>query len=289
MSEPTQPDPPADRNEVQSGDAPTEPPDRRRWWHCAGLRIAGRIAGFILAVPAAVLLAWLLLSQPGDVAARAGWFLGLGTFLVVVALWQSVIIRRQAKDDAKEAHERLRRELAAAEQRSARELANARELHRIELEAQREQARIQRAHLREQEFKLALIRVSRAINDYTHELAILIELGHRVVTMPEKQQREDALLPIGKKLGSLTKDIQLEISGARMFSRNTALHDALDAVVATMVLGPHAEAMFRQAMINSATMPRPVVDAIFQAMSTMQTAIGNARQLAGELLDTGWD
>ena len=290
MSEPIQPDPPAGGSEVQSGDAPTEPPDRRRWWHCTAPRIASRIAALILAVSAAVLLAWLLLSQPWDAASKAAWFSGLGMFLaVVVALWQSVIIRRQAEDDAKEAHERLRRELKAAEQRSVRELNNARELHRIELEAQREQARIQRVHLREQEFKLALIRVSRAINDYTLELAILIEQGHKVVTMPERQEREDALAPASKKLGSLLKDVQLEISGAHMFTRNTALHNSLDAVNATTMLGSHAEAMFREAVINISTMPRSVADAIFQAMTTMQTATGNVRRLAGELLDTGWD
>ena len=104
MSEATQPDPPEGCGEVQSGDAPAEPPDRRRWWQCTAPRVAGRIAALILAVSAVALLAWLLLSRPWDAASKAAWFSGLGMFLaVVVALWQSVIIRRQAEDDAKEA------------------------------------------------------------------------------------------------------------------------------------------------------------------------------------------
>ncbi|MEY8014882.1 hypothetical protein [Mycobacterium servetii] len=287
MSEPSQPDQTVDRHEGQTGSASLELRDRRCWWHCTTLRVSRRIATLLLL---AVLLAWLLPTRPWDVAFQAARLSCLATFIAVfVALWQSVVIRSRAQDEVREAHERLRRELKAAEQRSARELDNVRELHRIELEAQREQARIQRVQLREQEFKLALIRVSRAVNDYTLELAILTERGHKVVTMPEKQEREDALAPNSKKLDSLLKNMQLEISAAHMFTRNKALHDCLDAVNATTVLGSHAEAMFREAVIRNCTMPRPVAEAIFRAMTTMQTATGNIRRLAGELLEAGWE
>lgn len=286
MSEPPQPDPPAGRSEVQSGEASLELRDRRRWSQRSTLRIFGGIAVFLLAV----LLAWLLPARPWGVAPQAARLSCLAAFVAVfVALWRSVVITRRAQDDAREAQERLRRELKAAEQRSARELDNARQLHRIELEAQREHARVQRVQLREQEFKLALLRVSRAVNDYTLELSKLTEQGHKVVTMPEKQEREDALSPSSKKLDSLLKNMQLEISAAHMFTRNKVLRDSLDAMNATTVLGSHAEVMFRESVIRNCTMSRPVAEAIFRAMTTMQTATGNIRRLAGELLETGWE
>ncbi len=245
----------------------------------------------IIAIGCAVTSAGLLIAAlwivSWDISAKAAWFSGVGTLLaVVVALWQSLIIRRQAKDEAKEAQQRLRQELAAAEQRSARELDNARELHLVELDHQREQARIQRVHLREQEFKLALIRVSRAINAYTHELATLTEQGRRVLKT-ESEEREDALLAISEKLGTLVTDVSLEISGAHMFTRNQDLHGALDKVNAAMMAGPQAEMAFRHAVISLGRMPKP--NPIPFAQATMQEAIGNARRMAGEVLDTGWD
>ncbi|MDD4867824.1 MAG: hypothetical protein PHQ28_12120 [Mycobacterium sp.] len=249
------------------------------------------IPGGIAALLLTVLLAWLLLDRRWDIVASATARLPCLTtsIAVFVALWQSVVIRRQARDDAIAAHERLRHELEAAEQRSVRELDCVRQLHRMELEAHREQARIERVHLREQEFKLAVIRVSRATNDYTHELAILTERGHKVVMIPEKQEREDALAPNSKRLASLLKNMQLEISAAHMFTRNKALLDALDAVNATTVLGSHAEMLFRESVIGNCTMTHSVAEAIFRAMTTMQTATGNVRRLAGELLETTWD
>lgn len=286
MNEPPQPDPPAGQRDVPSGEAPPELRGRRRWSQCTALRMVCGSAVFLLAV----LLAWLLSAGPWDVAPQAVRLSCLAAFgAVIVALWQSVVISRRAHEEAREARERLRHELTVAEQRSARELDNARELHRIELEAEREHARVQRVQLREQEFKLALIRVSRAVNDYTLELSKLTEQGHKVVTMPEKQEREDALAPSSKKLDSLLKNMQLEISAAHMFTRNKALRDALDAMNATTVLGSHAEVMFREAVIRNCTMSRPVAEAIFRAMTTMQTATGNIRRLAGELLETGWE
>lgn len=223
-----------------------------------------------------------------DMGPKAEWFSGFATVAAVgVALWQTLSIQRQAKADAADAAKRLQDEIDAAEQRSTRELENARELHRVELEAQREIARVQRVHLREQEFKLALIRVSRAVNDYTHELATLVEQGRRVAKLTEKAEREDALLSLSKQLGSLAKDIQLEVSGARMFTRSDQLQEALNGVLAAVMHGPEAEIGFRQGVINRGQMPAPI--AIFRAMEMMQQAVGAARQLAGDLLATGWD
>jgi hypothetical protein len=250
-------------------------------------------------VLSAFLLAAALWIVRWDVGSKAEWFSGAGAFAAVaVALWQTRNLQRQAQDDIREAHERLRNELAAAEerssreleaaeQRSARELQNARELHQVELNAQRELARVQRVHLREQEFKLALIRVSKAINAYTHELATLTEQGSRAVDLREKQDREDALLAVSEKLGTLLVDVSLEIQGAHMLTRNDDLHGALDDVNAAMMFGPQAEVAFRNAVIAQGRLPQP--NPIPFAQKRMQEVIGNARRLAGELLDTGWD
>lgn len=188
-------------------------------------------------------------------------FAAVGTIsAVIVALWQSVVIRRQAKDSAKEAADRFedeikaasartRQEVDAAEQRSQREQQAAAERHEAELEVQREVARTQRVHLREQEFKLALIRVSRAASAYTHELATMVEQTGRVVNMPTRQERADALRPISKKLGALAEDLSVEISGAHMLTNNDELHNALDAVNAAAMSGPLSESNFRNTVI----------------------------------------
>jgi hypothetical protein len=99
--------------------------------------------------------------------------------------------------------------------------------------------------------------VSRAINAYTYELATLIEQGRRVLSRPEAQEREDALLAISEKLGTLVTDVSVEISGAHMFTRNQALHDALDEVNAAMMRGPQAEMKFRHTVITLGVMPQP--------------------------------
>lgn len=187
--------------------------------------------------------------------------LGVASFgAVAVALWQSVVIRQQAKADAAEAAKRFGDELKAAkdrtiqevqaaEQRTQKELDAANERHGIEMEQQREIARIQRIHLREQEFKLALIRVSRAATAYTHELATLVETGSRVVAMSQRQERADALRPVSKRLGALMDDLSVEIAGAHMLTNNDRLHDALDRVNAEAMRGPEGEIQYRNTVI----------------------------------------
>jgi hypothetical protein len=215
-------------------------------------------------------------------------FAAVGTFLaVVVALWQSVIVRRQAEQDAKDAAERFREELDAAEARHKVQLVAQRELAQSQLGAQMEQARVQRVHLREQEFKLALIRVSRAANLYTHELATLIEQGRRAADLPEKREREDALLPLSKRLGLLAKDVSLEISGAHMLTQNDTLHEALNDVNAVSIRGVAAEIQVRGPIIDQGVMPNPAP--IFQFMEAIQRVLNQVRQLAGNLLVTGWE
>jgi hypothetical protein len=204
-----------------------------------------------------------------------------------VALEETAAAANRFTRELAAAKERMETELAAAEQRHNAELAAAEERHRIELEAQRELARVQRVHLREQEFKLALIRVSRAVSAFTHMLATLTEEGQRVAKFDSRQEREDALLPTSEKLNLLSSDIVIEVSGAHMLTRNDTLHEALNAVVSAAMGGPAAEMAIRDAVINRGRMPEP--NPVPRVQARLQAAIGNARQMAGDLLDTGWD
>ncbi|MUM16250.1 hypothetical protein BI330_07720 [Mycobacterium sp. CBMA 623] len=208
-------------------------------------------------------------------------------FAVVVALWQSVIVRRQAKDEANEAADRFKQELVAAEDRHKTELSAQRELAKTQVDAQVELARIQRVHLREQEFKRSLIRVSRAGSTYTHELATLIEEGRRAAELPDRRAREDALRPLSKQLGMLAQTFVLEISGAHMLTQDYTLHEALNAVNLVALGGPSVEMAFRNPIINEGRMPEPTQ--LFQVMNAVHTALNHARQLAADRLHTGWD
>lgn len=112
-------------------------------------------------------------------------FAAVGTIgAVAVALWQSTVIRRQAKNDAVEAADRFQKELEAAnartiqeveaaELRFQREQEAAAERHMAELEAQREVARIQqdiaRVDRRRQEGQ-SLTELSRTLLTYVHDL-----------------------------------------------------------------------------------------------------------------------
>ncbi|GAB7069779.1 hypothetical protein H7J06_15585 [Mycobacterium hodleri] len=248
--------------------------------------------------------------EPWDVGSLAEWISGLGTLAAVaVALWQSVVIRRQAAEDAVEVAARFQRELDEANRRTNEQVAAVKEMSRLELEAaearhrsqieaQREiarvqldaqvdLARIQRVHLREQEFKLSLVRVSKAAGAYTHELATLVEEGRLAAKLATKPERDAALLPGAKKLGGLVQDFSVELAGAHMLTRNDELHEALNDVNAAMMRGPFAEMAFRNKVQDDGQMPNPA--SIYMAIDAMQTALGNVRQAAGDLLDTGWE
>jgi hypothetical protein len=225
-------------------------------------------------------------------------FGAVGTVLAVaVALWQSVVIRRQANEDAIAAAKRFQdevdaanartvQEVDAAERRSQVELAAAAERHKVELDAQRELARIQREHLQEQEFKRALIRVSRAASLYTQELATLVSETNRVVGLSTRQERDDALKPVSRRLGALVVDLGMEITGAGMFTNSDELRKALDRVTEQALAGPVAEIDFR----NTATMAgqTPNQAPIFMVMDRLPRVIGEVRALAAKLLVTGW-
>jgi len=136
------------------------------WWFACG--VAGTLA-----------IVWFIIFSRGEIGSKAEWFFGAVVFCVVmVTMWQTLNIQRQANQHAAEAAERLCTELVAAEERAARELAMTQALHRVEMqarekvfraemEAQRELARVERGHLINQLQKQAMVEVSRAVNAHT--------------------------------------------------------------------------------------------------------------------------
>ena len=142
------------------------------WWFACG--VAGTLA-----------IVWFIIFSRGEIGSKAEWFFGAVVFCVVmVTMWQTLNIQRQANQHAAEAAERLCTELVAAEERAARELAMTQALHRVEMEArekvfraeveaQRELARVERGHLINQLQKQAMVEVSRAVNAHTQMLANL--------------------------------------------------------------------------------------------------------------------
>ncbi|MDT5332365.1 MAG: hypothetical protein QOF31_3662, partial [Mycobacterium sp.] len=127
------------------------------------------IGWFACGVAGIVAIAWFIFLSQGEIGSKADWFFGAVVFcIVMVTMWQTLSIQRQANQNAADAAERLRVELAAAEERSARELALVQTLHRVEmqakekshraeLEAERELARVEHLHLVNQLQKQALI------------------------------------------------------------------------------------------------------------------------------------
>ncbi|MET0896453.1 MAG: hypothetical protein ABWY45_00920 [Mycobacterium sp.] len=68
----------------------------------------GEIASLIFVPVAAGGLFWLLVGMDWPSGSKAEWFSGLASFgAVAVALWQSVVIRRQAAAESLEATERF--------------------------------------------------------------------------------------------------------------------------------------------------------------------------------------
>lgn len=226
-------------------------------------------------------------------------FAAVGTVgAVVVALWQSVVIRRQAKEAAAESAEQLEAEIAAANARTIQEVEAAeRRFHRqqeadakrheAELETQRELARVQRVHLREQEFKVAMTRVARAASSFTHELATLLSETQHIVALPTRQERDDAVKPIARRMNLASHTLAIEISGAHMLTNNDQLHASLDPILQAGINGTVSANEYENTMIMAGETPNAVP--IISAMEAINRVVGDANRLAGQLLVTGWD
>lgn len=252
-------------------------------------------------------IAWFILLGPGERGAKADWFFGAAVLCVVmVALWQTVNAQRQANHRAAESAERLRVELAAAERRMARERAAAearavRELeltqklhkaelesqqksHRAEMDAHRQRSEIERRHLLNQLQKQAVIEVSRAVSLHTQMLATLWNRGASILHSPDRDEREQAMLPIFEQIGQVVNDFSVELANANQIVDDTRLNQALEGVNEAVLMGIRvAQEVCDDIVDGRGTDPNPVPP----VQRLMYEKAAEARRLAWDLLRAG--
>jgi hypothetical protein len=254
-------------------------------------------------------IAWFILLGPGEAGSKADWFFGAAVFCaVLVTMWQTVNVQRQANQRAAEAEERLRIELAAAEQRlalersaveerAARELALTQKLHKAELESQQkshgaemaahmQQAGLERKHLLNQLQKQAVIEVSRAVSLHTQMLATLWNRGAGILGSTDRDERERAMLPIFEQIGQVVNDFSVELANAHQIVDDTRLNQALEGVNEAVLMGIRvAQDVCDDIVDGRATEPNPIPS----AQRVMYEKAADARRLAWDLLRTGLD
>lgn len=284
-----------------SGSTPSAQPSERRT-RGPGRFFGGssrrRIGWLACGVAVGLVIFWFVALSHWAVGSKAEWFFGAAAFAAVaVALSQSTKIQRQANHDAREAAERLRRELCAAEARSASERAHARELHRVELDAQRklhrieldaqkELARIQRAHLLELQQRQAVAAVSRAVGAHTQMLATLWNQHAKILGIADRAGREQAIDVIMEQLGRVVQDVSAELGNAHMLIEDERLHEALDRVNAAAMKAVVVAEDVRVAVVDG---HEPDSNPIPRVQDIMHQSSAQARGLAAELLQTGLD
>ncbi|WP_192725210.1 hypothetical protein [Mycobacterium sp. OAS707] len=270
--------------------APVSPEPSRQGWHPVGWFACG-IAGLLA-------IAWFIFFSRGELGSKAEWFFGAAVFCVVlVTMWQTLTVQRQANRHAAAAAERLRVELVAAEERTAREIAMTQALHRVEMEArekvfraeveaQRELARIERMHLLNQLQKQAMVEVSRAVNGHTQMLATLWNEGARILRIEDRDEREQAMNPIFEQISRVVNDFSVEISNANVLIEDDRLHRSLNQVNEAAVMAIRVAEDVHDAVVDGRT---PKADSIRTVQRIMQTRAAEARSLAWELLRNGLD
>ncbi|MCV7282082.1 hypothetical protein H7J88_20850 [Mycolicibacterium flavescens] len=253
-----------------------------------------------------MLLGWLILFSPGESGSRAQWFFGAAVFtMVLVTLWQTTVVTRQAARKAAEADERLRAELAAADVRAARQLAMMRSLHETEMEAQRELsraeleahrnvsraelkahrelARTERAQLLAQQQKLAVAEVSRAVGTHTHLLGTLWNEGARILTLPDRDEREAAMGPIFEQIAQVVKDFAVELANAQVLIADDRLHRALIRINEAVLTAMQVAEDIHVAVVDGHD---PDPNAVPAAQRLLYERAAETRHLAWELLRT---
>lgn len=270
-------------------------------WRGIGWLCCGVVGG--------VATAWFILLGPGEIGSKAEWFFGAVVLCaVLVVMWQTVNVQRQANERAAAAADRLRFELAAAEQRrigeradakerSARELAlvqkmhqaelkSQQDAHRAEMDAQRQQASMERSHLLNQLQKQAVIEVSRAVSLHTQMLATLWNRGAGILTNKDRTQREQAMLPIFEQIGQVVNDFSVELANAHQIVDDDRLNQALDGVNEAVLMGIQvAQDVCESIVEGRATEPNPIPS----VQRLMYEKAADARRLAWDLLRTGLD
>jgi hypothetical protein len=271
-----------------SPQTPVSPEPRRLGWQGFGWFACG-VAG-VLAI------GWFIFLSRGELGSKADWFFGAVVFCaVVVTMWQTLTVQRQANQHAAQAAERLRSELLAAEDRTAREIAMTQALHRVEtearekmfraeVEAQRELARIERMHLINQLQKQAMVEVSRAVNGHTQMLATLWNEGARILRIEDRDEREQAMNPIFEQISRVVNDFSVEVSNANVLIEDDRLHRALNQVNEAAVMAIKVAEDVHDAVVDGRT---PKADSIRTVQRIMQTRAAEARSLAWELLRNG--
>ena len=254
-------------------------------------------------------IAWFIVLGPGEAGSKADWFFGAAVFCaVLVTMWQTVNVQRQATQRAAKAEERLRIELAAAEQRlaleraaveerAARELALTQKLHKAELESQQkshgaemtahlQQAGLERKHLLDQLQKQAVIEVSRAVSLHTQMLATLWNRGAGILGSKDRDEREQAMLPIFEQIGQVVNDFSVELANAHQIVDDTRLNQALEGVNEAVLMGIQvAQDVCDDIVDGRATEPNPIPS----VQRVMYEKAAEARRLAWDLLRTGLD
>jgi hypothetical protein len=268
-------------------------------WRGVGWLACGAVGGLAIA--------WFILLGPGEAGSKADWFFGAAVLCtVLVVLWQTVNVQRQANQRAAHAEERLRIELAvaeqrsaleraAAEERSARELALTQKLHKAELESQqkshrsemdahREQAELDRRHLLNQLQKQAVIEVSRAVSLHTQKLATLWNQGAAILGSKDRAEREKAMLPIFEQIGQVVNDFSVELANAHQIVEDSRLNQALEGVNEAVLMGIRvAQDVCDDVVDGRATEPNPIP----AVQRLMYEKAAQARRLAWDLLRTG--
>jgi hypothetical protein len=257
-----------------------------------------RLGWFACGLSGLLAIGWFIFFSRGEIGSKGDWFFGAVVFCVVmVTMWQTVAIQRQANQNAAEAADRLRVELAAAEERTAREIALIQSLHRLEMdakdklhtsemEAQRELARVERTHLVNQLQKQALIEVSRTVNGHTQLLATLWNQGASILSIEDREERESAMNPIFEQISQVVNDFSVEISNAHLLIKDDRVHRALDRINEAVLMGIRVAEDVHDAVVEgNAPNPNPVPG----VQRLMQSRAAEARHLAWVLLRAGLD
>jgi hypothetical protein len=295
--------PPADQPPELANPTPQTDPGRRTPRRFTAIGGWGGVGWLIGGVAGGLAIAWFIFLGPGELGSRSEWFFGAAVFgAVVVGMWQTTIIQRQAKHEA----DQLRSELAAAQERSERELALTQtfyrsemeaqqafhraerqaqqELHRSEMEAQQELARVERIHLQGQLQRQATIDVSRAVNTHVQLLAAVWNRGASILHIEDRDAREEAMNPIFEEIGRLVNDFSVELANAHLLVDDERLHQALDRVNVAVLMAIDVAENLHDAVVDGRA---PDHQRMSEVQRLMQKRASEARHLAWDLLRAG--
>lgn len=256
----------------------------------------GGIGWLVAGAAGSIAIAWFILLGPGEPGSKSEWFFGGVVFVVVmVTMWQTLNIARQARESVAEASARLEKELAAADERSTLELSLTQKWHRAELEsqqkshraelqAQRELARIERTYLIEQLQKQAMVEVSRAVGAHTRMLATLWSEGARVLGNEDREAREAAMNVIFQQISQVVDDVTVELDNAHLVSEDDRLHQALEQVNEAVLMAIRVAEEVHTDVVEGRTPESNPIPAVQRLMHQRAT---EARRLAWALLRTG--